>query len=321
MRKLEILLIAAGLGMLAVIVKQLDFHAVKSALSLVGAGFILILAQEITAHVLNTLGWKYAFLPELSSEIPFSRLLKMRIAGDGLNYLTPSATMAGEWAKAHMLGERHPMAVRLSSVALAKITQTTAMALISAAGLTWAFLGKVSLAGLSGQLKAGVWLLAGLFAAVIFLEIRAAGSRFSEDSPRPVKQSKWGQIKALDKNVTGFIREHPARFFLSTACFILAYLWGAFEAWWIARFLGSPVTAASAVLIELLSVFMDGIFFAVPGKAGTQETTKTAIFAAMGMSPSLGFAFAVVRHIREISWALAGLALFYHDRKTRLGSQ
>lgn len=317
MRKFEILLIAAGLGMLAVIVRQLDFLTVKTALSTVGTGFFLIFAQEIAAHIFNTLGWKYAFQPELRSEIPFFRLLKLRIAGDGLNYLTPSATMAGEWAKASMLGERQPMAVRLSSVALAKITQTTAMALISAAGLAWAFLGKVSLAGLSGQLKAGAWLLAGLFAAVILLEIRAAGSHSPEAPPQPAKQSKWEQLKALDKNMTGFIREYPARFFLSTCCFILAYLWGAFEAWWIARFLGSPVTAATAVLIELLSVFMDGVFFAVPGKAGTQETTKTAIFAAMGMSPSLGFAFAVVRHLREIAWALTGLGLFYHDRKNR----
>ena len=70
----------------------------------------------------------------------------------------------------------------------------------------------------------------------------------------------------------------------------------------------------TAVLIEMLSVFMDGVFFAVPGKAGTQEATKTAIFASLGMSPSLGFAFAVVRHIREIGWAAAGLLLFYHDK-------
>ncbi len=323
MSKLEILMVAVGLGMLVVLLRHLDFNLVKASLSMVGAGFFLIFIQEIVAYVLNTLGWKYASLPELEREISFPRLLKMRIAGDGLNYLTPSATLAGEWARASMLGGHLPLSTRLSSVALAKITQVIAMGITSLAALLWAFFGKVSFSNLGAQLKFGAWLLAGLFVIVILIEIRA--SRASKSGPdqngstepalnHPEAKSKWAHIKTLDKKMMGFIRNHPSRFLLSVSCFLGGYFWGAFEAYWIARFLGYPVDIPTAVLIEMLSVFMDGVFFAVPGKAGTQEATKTAIFASLGMSPSLGFAFAVVRHIREIGWAAAGLLLFYHDK-------
>lgn len=321
MTKFEILLVAVGLGMLAVLLKHLDFNLVKASLSMVGTGFFLIFLQEIVAYVLNTLGWKYASLPELEREITFPRLLKLRIAGDGLNYLTPSATLAGEWARASMLGDHQPLSTRLSSVALAKITQVIAMGITSLAALIWAFFGKVSFSNLGTQLKFGVWLLAGLFVIVILIELRASRSsgtnpaQGTSNAPAPDPPlSKWAHIKTLDKKMMSFIKTHPSRFFLSVLCFLGGYLWGAFEAYWIAYFLNIPVDIPTAILIEMLSVFMDGVFFAVPGKAGTQEATKTAIFASLGMSPSLGFAFAVVRHIREIVWAVAGLVLFYHDR-------
>jgi glycosyltransferase 2 family protein len=317
MRKFEILLLTAGLAMLAVIIRRLDMVFVRTALSMVGWGFILIFAQETAAHLLNTAGWKLAFPPELSGEIPFLRLLKLRIAGDGLNYLTPSATLAGELAKARMLGEKHMLSSRLSCVAVAKITQTTAMALTSLTAVLWASLGGVNFSTLEGQLRAGAWLLAGLFILVIFLELRAskAGQTKEAGPETDRKKTVWGHIRSLDREITSFLKRYPLRFVLSVLFFLAAYFWGAFEAWLIARFLGNPVSASTAVLIETLSVLMDGIFFAVPGKAGTQEATKTAIFAALGMSPSLGFAFAIVRHIREIGWAAAGLVLFYHDSR------
>ncbi|MFH1618733.1 MAG: lysylphosphatidylglycerol synthase domain-containing protein [bacterium] len=316
MRKFEILLLAAGLAMLAVIVRGLDMDFVGTSLSLVGWGFVLILGQETAACLLNTAGWRYAFQPGLSAKIPFMRLLKLRIAGDGLNYLTPSVTMAGEWARAGMLGENHPLSSRLAGVAVAKITQTLALALTSLAAIIWAFLRGVNLSNLGGQLKAGAWLLTGLFLLVIFLEVRASKAGRSEAGrPTDGKKTKWEHIRSMDREMMSFLRGYPLRFTVSVLFFLAAYLWGAFEAYWIARFLGNPVDVPTAVLIEMLSVLMDGIFFAVPGKAGTQEATKMAIFTAMGMSPSLGFAFAIVRHIREIAWAAAGLVLFYHDRR------
>jgi hypothetical protein len=62
---------------------------------------------------------------------------------------------------------------------------------------------------------------------------------------------------------------------------------------------------------------MDGIFFAVSGKAGTQEATKTAIFAALGFNPSFGFSFAIIRHMREILWAVIGFYMYYHHQNSK----
>ncbi len=278
-----------------------------------GAGFLLVFFQEIAAFLLNTLGWKYSFTPETDRKIKFRDMLKIRVAGDGVNYLTPSATLAGEWSRAVMLGTDHALSERLSSVALAKITQALAMVVVSLAGIIWAFQRGLDLKGLSGMIKGGGWLLAAILVLIVIIEIRGAALKKKQPQVKAEpKKSVWQHLKSVDKEIALFVREYPGRFAISTGFFLLAYLWGAVEAYMICLFLGFPVSVETAVLIELLSVFMDGIFFAVPGKAGTQEATKTAIFAALGMKPSVGFSFAVVRHLREILWAVAGFYLYYH---------
>lgn len=319
MKKLEIAMLAAGAVMLAVILRQMDFALVLASLGTVGAGFLLVFFQEIGAFLFNTLGWKYSFSPEMDRKIEFRNMLKIRVAGDGVNYLTPSATLAGEWSRAIMLGGEHKLSERLSSVALAKITQALAMVLCSVGGIIWAVNRGLDMQNLGGMIKGGGWLLAAIVVLIVIMELR--GSAMKKKQPRDVaeepKKSVWEHLKSVDREIMLFVREYPGRFAVSTLFFLLAYLWGAVEAYLICMFLGFPVSAATALLIELLSVFLDGLFFAVPGKAGTQEATKTAIFAALGMKPSLGFSFAIVRHLREILWAVFGFYLYY--RHTSFG--
>lgn len=313
MKKFEFLLLGAGLVTLAILLKNLDAAAAMTAVLSVGWGFVFIIGQELGAHVLNTFGWRLSFRPETASKFSFGALLRMRIAGDGLNYLTPSATMAGEIAKTAMLGQAHALEERVSSVAVSKITQLAAMALCSLTGLGAAFLWGTNFSGMKNQLMGGGWLLLGLLGFMAFLELRASRARASAQMPQDgaPKKTLREKLRAIDDAMKAFLRAYPLRTLFSTLAFLGAYLWGALEAYLICYFLGAPVSAATALLIELLSVFMDGVFFAVPAKAGTQEATKTAIFAALGLNPAIGFAFGVTRHIREMAWAAFGLWLYY----------
>ncbi|HOX23600.1 MAG TPA: lysylphosphatidylglycerol synthase domain-containing protein, partial [Elusimicrobiales bacterium] len=252
-----------------------------------------------------------SFKPELANRIGFWELLKMRIAGDGLNYLTPSATMAGEIAKTAMLGPAHALEERVSSVAVSKITQLAAMLLCSVVGLGSAFLWGMNLTGMKRQIIGGGWLLLALLLFIAAMEWRAGRSADSNGTQTGPRKTLREKLKAVDASMKTYLRAYPARTLLSTLAFFGAYVWGTIEAYLICYFLGHPVTATTALLIELLSVFMDAIFFAVPAKAGTQEATKTAIFAALGLNPAIGFAFGITRHIREIAWAAFGLWLYY----------
>ncbi|MBI4056933.1 MAG: flippase-like domain-containing protein [Elusimicrobia bacterium] len=306
MRKLQYLFIAIGTVTFLYLLRKMGVGNIWGALRLVGWGFILILSQEIVAYLLNTLGWRYSFSPGFTP--PFKRLLHLRIAGDGLNYLTPSVTLAGEWARTTMLGDAIPLSERLSSVVMAKLTQGIAQGLMASSVILWVALHKISWSQIKNQVQSGTLLLGGLLLVVVILEIRAWKSGKKEESTNSKPEaSGWQAFRKLDKNIGSFIRNYPIRFALSVFFFFLGFLWGGFEAYWIAHFLNVPITVSTALCIETLSVLMDGLFIMVPAKVGTQEATKTAIFASLGLSPKDGFTFGLIRHLREISWALVGL--------------
>lgn len=315
MKKLELILLAAGLVMIAWIARQTGWQTAFAAVSAVGWGFALVFIQEIVAHVCNTLGWKYSINPEMDKALPFGRVLVMRVAGDGINYLTPSATLAGEWARAAMMGQAHALEDRVSSVALAKLTQTLAMALFSIMGLGWIFAAHIDIAALKALIGKGGWVLAAIIAIVVALELRASGTNNGkQQGPATEKTTLLAKLKSIDKCMMEYLRQYPGRFALSVWWFFAAYAWGAFEVWLICHLMGIRVSPGMCMLVETLSVFVDAIFFAVPAKAGTQEASKTAIFAALNLGASAGFAFGIVRHLREILWAVTGFGLYYACR-------
>ena len=291
----------AALGALGLIILfwRIDLNAVRLSLVHVGWGMALVLSQEIVAHVLNAWGWRFAFTREVAPCFPLGELIRLRVAGDAINYLTPTATIGGEVARTLMLRDVCGADVRAVSVVVAKATQTLAQALFVTAGLIL-FAAEWIATGPSRSFiswAVGVGLLAVL---LIAYGLKARGAAI---------QAAWR--RAFGPGLVAFIRHHPGRVVCSTLMFALAYAWGAFEAYWICRFLLVPVAATTALSIEVLSITIDGLLFMVPAKIGTQESGKVVVFAVLGYPPSLGFAFGVVRHVRELIWAAAGVVLYW----------
>lgn len=293
----KLLAVLGALG-LVVLLWHVDLVQVQLALLHVGWGMALILGQEIVAHVLNALAWRCAFSPDDARAFSLVELVRLRVAGDAVNYLTPTATLGGEVARTVMLSHRRAADIRAVSVIVAKSTQTLAQTLFITAGLgfvatrwvrsedlRWLLIGSVALALVIGLVLACALGARGRFAAA------------------------WR--RAFGDRLLAFLRAYPGRVALSTLLFALGYAWGVFEAFWICRFLMLPVPVLIAVAIEVLSVTVDGILFMIPAKIGTQEGGKAAVFATLGLPASVGLAFGVVRHVRELVWAAVGMLLYW----------
>ena len=292
------LLVSVGALSLAILLWRIDLGLVKLALSHVGWGMVFIVGQELVAHGLNALGWRWAFSREDARAFSLAELVRLRVAGDAVNYLTPTATIGGEVVRTAMLSHARGADVRMISVIVAKATQTLAQALFITAGLA---LGATQ--GFGSEWFH--WLLGAALA--VGLAIAVVGTYMLK--ARGGVAATWR--RAVGARVTTFLRDHPGRVALSTLMFALGYAWGAFEAFWICRFLMLPVPILTAAAIEILSITVDGILFMIPAKIGTQEGGKVAVFAALGLPASLGFAFGVVRHVRELVWGGLGLLLYW----------
>ncbi len=302
-------LLVAGTIAAAVMLWNLDVHAVGHAIANVGWGLLFLLAIEIVPELLHTTGWRFAFTREISKSYGTGELLKLWVAGEGVNYLVPSATIAGEVTRVSMLNDSHPADVRAASVVVARIAGTVGQITYLLAGfaLVLARLPVMQAHAWIGSTAAALLLLL-VFAVAVYA---LSGWRWI-DAPAGSADSaatsqRW--LRAVPDHLRAYFASHPGRFVASAVAFSCAYAWGAVEAFFICRFIGVPVSVATALAIEVLSVAIDGVLFLVPAKVGTQELGKTAIFSILGLPLSAGFAFGVVRHIRELAWALSGFAI------------
>jgi hypothetical protein len=277
-----------------------------------GWGFAVLMPFQIFDHMLNALGWKLAFPPESAPGATFWDLVRVRIAGDGVNYLTPSANIGGEFVRPGMMRSSLPQDVKVTSVVVAKITQSVGQAFFILSGLGYLlhahlfqFEGRQATIGAVGV--GGI--LFGLVLGTIIL-IMEPPAWFERRFPKAVSASAG--VRALLKS---YLRVHPVRLLGSIFFFMAGYSWGAAEIWLICRLMRVPLGLETAFCIEFLSNMVDALAFWVPAKVGTQEAGKTAIFAGFGYPGEVGFTVGIIRHVRELCWAGFGLALYAAHQK------
>ncbi len=279
-----------------------------------GWGFAVVLPFQIFDHMLNATGWRLAFTPEEAPRVSFWDLVRVRVAGDGVNYLTPSGNIAGEFVRPGMLASSLPLDAKVSSVVIAKATQAAGQALFVLFGLIY-LLNARSYAFKSGQ--------AGLAAAgmsVILFGVALCVGLFAARPPAWIKARFPAAVEKTEpvrRSLRAYLSKHPARLVGSTAMFMCGYSWGAAEIWLICRFLGYPIGPETALCIEFLSNLVDSFAFMVPAKIGTQEAGKAVIFKGLGLAADVGFTVGLIRHAREMLWSGAGFLLFAtHERRS-----
>ncbi len=272
-----------------------------------GWGFALVLPFQIVDHMCNATGWRLAFSPAETPKVSFWDLVRGRIAGDGVNYLTPSGSIAGEFVRPGMLRSSLPHDAKVTSVVIAKAAQAVGQALFVLLGLIY-LLNARSYAFKTGQ--AG-WAAAGM--SVILFGVAFAIGLLAARSPAFLKRrfpSAIERTEPVRRHLRDYLGHHPGRLAGSTLFFMLGYSWGAVEIWLICFFLGFPIGPETALCIEFLSNLVDAFAFMVPAKIGTQEAGKAAIFKGLGLAAEMGFTVGLIRHAREMLWAGAGLSLY-----------
>lgn len=313
MRWFERLVLAAGLATLAGLLWHLDAAAVVRQVAAVGWGFALIIPFQLFDHVLNALGWRFCFAGEDARRAPFWRLVMVRVAGDGVNYLTPSASVAGEFIRPVMLGGTLPAEARNTSVAVAKLSQAIGQGLFIFLGLVLAVQGRLDFLTpgqrAAGLAAAGLTMGLAALALAVLSTPPAPGVRFWQ------AQGAFGPVRVLMRR---YLVAHPVRFAFSLLFFALGYAWGALEVLLICHFMGLEVSLVTALAVETLSNIVDAVMFMVPAKVGTQEGGKALIFKGLGYTAAEGLAFGLVRHLREFCWAGTGFLMYAWHRRRAL---
>ena len=303
----KLVLILLGLGLTTMLVRSVNLHALWHDLAAVGIGMTVILALHVAAIAIDGLAWR-ALLP-VRGVRALALLFWARWVRESANLLLPVAQVGGEVIGTRLLVMNGVTLRRASaSVILDKLTEAVALFAFALIGLA-AF---VAIRGVN-DLTRGVAVALAVVAAIAFgaFVIRQAGGfarieRWLSTTIRKVNATAFHEFVGIAEAIktTGRVR----RLTVATALHLVAWTVSSGEVWLALRFMGHPISASTALIIESLASTVTAAGFMVPGAIGVQEGGYMAVCAALGLPPEFGLAVSLVKRTRQILLGLPALA-------------
>ncbi|MEO8162457.1 MAG: flippase-like domain-containing protein [Ilumatobacteraceae bacterium] len=310
----------AGVALFAMLVWKIGPALIGNMLWGVGWALPLVVMPHIIVTLFEVSGWWFAF-PDRNPPITYRKVLEFTMVAKAIQLITPSIAQVGELMRIHLLRSAGVSAdIATASVVAAKTTMMITELLFITLGLTVAPSLLAREKSLSLSIGIGMFLMAvtvlgvvfwqrvGFFAPAIWLSRRLKVLTAFIDRHEDL-------LVSTDNMLKQYLSE-GRRFFLSCAWNFMGWLAGAIEAWVILSLLGLSYDAVTALIIQVWLAMVIRLTAFVPGNLGTQEAGVVMIFSLLGFAPESALAFALLRRVRQIAWAAAGLGILTHISRT-----
>ena len=285
----------------------------------VGWYWPLLLLPYGIVNWLDALSWDFLLLTQ-ATRPSLSRLFFLRLGGESLNQLTPTASLGGEAFKAARLQARGvPWEEATASVVIHKGILVLSLVLYIFLGLA---LTPFLLPGAASRL--GVLSLAALAlgaAGLIFVLVQRRGPclsalRFLERlgwCPAGLKE-KEADLNNLDAQMAGFYRHHPGRGLLAFILFFLSWVLHGVEVYLMFWLLDYPIGWGLALCLDALAMLFTALGFMIPAAVGVQEGGNILLALGFHLGAPLGAAFSILRRLREAFWLALGLVVVAREK-------
>ena len=312
-RKIKYALLFLGLLLFAFMIHQIGLGRIADELSKIGFKAVFLLIPYALVHLLDTYGWR-ATLRNRGDDVKFSSLFMARLAGEAVNYLTPSAYLGGEPLKAYILKKhRVPLIEGIASVVTAKTMIVVTQTLFILLGIFLAYIVAPPGSSIIYSSTLVVVLITLILVGVLYAQHRGIFTGLLKllekvRLPHGFLKRREHHLKDLDNSIATFYRDDRKSFISSSLFFFLGWLVGSFEIYLLFQFLGEPVDLSMAITLESLVTVIRAVFFFIPGGLGALDGGIILLFGTFGFSPVTAMTFAIVRRVREMFWIGIGLS-------------
>jgi putative membrane protein len=314
---LQWLLMGLGLVLLAALVYGAGPRRLAEHLQAIGWWTPVIFLPYAIASAFDAAGWRATFQ---HAPPGLARLYVVRLIGEAVNNVTPTAYLGGEPVKAYVLQRFGvPLADGTTSVILAKTALTIAQIAFVILGVGLLFIHRgttwTTLPILVAMLASG--------AGVTFLLVRwqrrgplaSVAGIVARIFPRArLTRSLQARAGEVDGKLLEFYEACRGAAVASVVWHLIGWIAGAAEVFAIMTLIGHPVSWMEAVIIEALAQPTRLLGLVVPGTLGVQEAGGMLIFGLLGLRPELGLALMLLKRVREIGFSALGLALLARVR-------
>jgi glycosyltransferase 2 family protein len=262
-------------------------------------------------YTIDAFGWVITFGRQRIG-VWYPAMLRIRWAGEAINYILPTAYLGGEAVKVYLLHKRGVSpTVSGTAAVVSKSCQTLAMVCFIACGAVAALpylpegsparQGMMTVAGLA-FVGVGVlfWMQRrGVFATLLMVE-RALGLKIDS------LEKQEPHFAKMDQGVRDFYRHEKGRFFASTGVFFLGWMADTLEILLVSHLLGAPLDWQQAFALESFIAVAKAVGMFSPGSMGVQEIGVVFLFRLFGLPEALGGAYALIRRGRELVFGIIG---------------
>ena len=313
------LLVLLGISLLALLVYEVGTHQLLERFLDLGARAPLILLPFCV--IAMTDGWAWAYtLPRAGQARPsIWTLTWIRLAGEAINNLTPTAYLGGEPVKAMLLSKR---GIKGSSgtvsVVVAKTALTVGQIVFILLGIMLT-LERFQVLDIDGRtVFVALCAVGAIFVALLvrwqrrglFVKLARLAGRFGLHGERVERFA--AMAPEIDRELGAYYRARGGDFAMSAALHFIGWLLGTLEVKVMAELLLYPISWRDAFLIESLSQPLALASALIPGSLGVREAGGVAIFRFLGLDESVGLALWLLRRLREAVFSVLGLLYLMH---------
>ncbi|MFH1650238.1 MAG: lysylphosphatidylglycerol synthase transmembrane domain-containing protein [Candidatus Woesearchaeota archaeon] len=307
-----------GLLLMYAIFTKVSFSLLIASFKNITFGLVIwFLIASIGIMTALTLRWNIV-LRAKGFKVPFWKLFTYRVVGFGVSYVTPSARIGGEPARAALL-TRHkiPFNDALATVIVDKMIDITMSGIFFILG---SLLILATLA-LPAQLKYTVYIvgLIILVLVVYFYSRVLNGYNVFTSIFRTLKLHRierlkkvsW-QLERMERKMVSFYGENKMAFLSAIGMSALAWVFMFMEYEVLVQLVGQNFSLYQ--LFFVFSVVGAATLIPVPMALGVMEAGQGGLFAVLGISAATGVALSLMVRARDLLWTAVGFifAIYYH---------
>ncbi|MBI2345392.1 MAG: flippase-like domain-containing protein [Deltaproteobacteria bacterium] len=253
------------------------------------------------------LGWRRA-LNRHSGRIGRWPLLRIKVAAETINTLTPVNFLGGDPFRIYLLKRYFPWTAGAASVVIDRTINSIAILATVLIGTTAAFwrIPHIPLNiryGLPIVLTIASAFVAFLFAhqhrgLFGFLMHAARRLRMRRSFTRPTIE----RFEELDGLITDFYRRDRRGFWTVFAWHLIGRLLGIVEIYWIGQAVHPGFGFVEALVLGGVAPIINFCFTFIPGAVGVLEGTFTAVLYLMALPSAIGVTIQIIRRFRAALW-------------------
>lgn len=299
----------AGAALFTYAVRRAGVAGIVEAVRRVGWGLVLIVVLAGFRFLIRAQCWRWCLPPVGSgfsrTAFPLRRAFAAFLAGDAVGNVTPLGLLASEPTK--VLLTRHHLATREAVASLAVENLVYAASVMAMVGVGLVVLAANVDMTRGWRVATGAALVAMAGGGAVALRAMR-GTWDQSRGPRPRWRERLAMVRDEAVRLSG---GHPERLWRVFALDLGFHALAVLEVFVTLRWLlgdRSP-TLAQAIVFEALNRVITAAFKFVPFRVGIDEASAGALAPVLSVNPAAGVALAVVRKVRNLSWAAIGLVL------------